>query len=1308
MKKNKLLTLSIAALLGFGTVAGLGIKASFKKTTVIANTTLTESVEDKNGAGLTFPNHVRREGEPVRTSVHNKLGVRLLDADEGKKSVQFIAALTGYSDLASATWTRTVTDYKGNTIKASSDIAVKNVYTALADPESVVWDVALKADTTYYYMVYTLNNIPATDVFSTIDVSFKASYTDGTSTTAVSKKANVKGFEGAIEKPTNVTIKVGLKATETSDAKYFAGKTGSDSTTEEVTIPEDYYTVDGVQAKDPGKVTALANGTVSDTNGAFENWSKLKKVNMPATITAFDKYCFTGTALEEVEFPRDLTEIQDYAFGWASGLATFKTVYYNAKNLKTVTSNGCIGNKIDTVYVSAAVESIPNVVIFKGGVEKVVYEGTEAQWETLMGTANVTGLNIDNVICSDTVTYAVTYNLEGGNINGSTDPYVVNIKSGKNAPAVTPRKDGQKFLGWFDAAEGGSLVNLEAVSAPIVAYAHWGEFPAGSTKEKAVVLTEGYTGTHGCEAGMESVWAKFTAEEAGRYYIDQSNVQYTGSNGAGTHAVSAQSKIRVFNEDGTEVSYSTPSSSVSTYAKVAGKCASTYGRVFIDFEAGETYYFQMYVYYSTSYPTEAAYGTFDVKFGKASFTNDTPETATVINPETGDVDVSYVLGDWDQEQRFYKFTATKDAEYFFTATSEGSTWAGVYVKEADEDGSFKYDSNKLAYSYGTGSMSGAANIKVTTGKTYYVITTVNGVNNNHVDTKKVGFRLAEPPAGSTDSKPVSGVLKADGTPIEITSAIGAGTYNYYKVTVATDGEYKLSISIPDHGYNCLKAFIYKADGTLVKEGNTGNSYVKSIVLDENLEAGEYTVKIGWKETNWPGSKTITASMWQVLPGSEMSNALEDLTDTDPLSTNITTTLANEYHKFVASETAGYYFSLGEGEDVTSYDVVDSTGASLVNVAAGQSERYAALESGKTYYVVFHGVGTATFGCHHGAIKPDGTTRAKAYDWEFDSTGKQAMLADLPSKDTTKVWYKKTFTEAELGTYRFYSANDSTVDTKINGIYKDDATSSITGTYNDDDSLKHPGFTVYKYDFYIEFNVTEVGTYYFDMKCITKTSSGVSSATYLDYHLEAISLLNPPATDPEPEQPQDPDPDAPAYAGTFVNEDGDVLVINNDGVTGSINGVLIGFEGPNATGLFTVNSAYYNGSEFTYDAVNDRIVDGYFLDQGEYATQYAEGTFVRQTSGSSEDTPTPSTGAYVGYTYGGKVGLNNATCEFDDDGLHVTWNGVTVEYTVSPTGHVLFAVGPISYDLTYNSNDSFSVHSEDDDYNQWDGTLSATN
>lgn len=1312
MKKNKLLTLSIAALLGFGTVGSLGIRFASKKATVVANTTLSDTtVEDKNGQGIAFPNHVRREGEAEHSTVFSKLGVRLMDADEGKKAIQFVAALTGYSDLSAAKFTRTVTGADGAVIKAQDDIAVKNVYTSLAAPSEVVWDTSLKSGTTYFYMIYTLNNIPATADYATIDVSFTATYTDGTVTEAVNQKANVQGLKGLPEKNSSMAIKVGVQATDTEATKYYAGKIGSDTTTVEVTVPERWFTLEGHVAKNEGPVTALAYGTVTDSNGAFESWSKLEKVNMPATITAFDKYCFASTKIKEVEFPRDLTNIQDYAFGYPSsgGLSTLKTVYYNAKNLTTVGTNGYIGNTIETVYVSADVESIPNTKIF-GNVEKVVYAGTEAQWAALMGTENKSGLNIDNVICSDTVTYAVTYNMEGGTFNGSEDAYTVNVKSGKTAKDVLPTKAGYKFMGWYTAAEGGELVNFEAVSAPIVAYAHWGDFPAGSTKEKAVVLSEGYFGNHTAEPGMESVWSKFTATEAGRYYIDQSNVTYDSSNAVGTHATSAQAKIRVFKDDGTEVTYTSPSSSGAAYAKVFGKSASTYGRVGIDFEAGETYYFQMYVYYSTYYPDEHAYGSFDIKFGKASYTNDSPETAEVVNPESGEVNVEYMLGDWAEEQRFYKFTATKDAEYFFTAQSTGSTWAGVYVKEGDADGNFVYDSNKLAYSYGTGSMSGSANIQTKAGKTYYIMTTVNSTNSNVDPEKLVGFKLTEPPAGSSEGKAITSVLGTDGTPIAITAPYGAGTYNYYKVSVAHEGQYKAKISVPSSTYNEMTVTILDSEGATVVTGTnkaSSYSYKTSVEVSATLPAGDYTVKIGWTGSSWPSSNgTISASMWEVLPGSELANAIEDMTDAETISIGTTTTLANEYHKFVATATAGYYWTL-TSTAVTGFEVLDSTGAAIVKGTAGQEDVYSYLEEGNTYYILFKGAGELMLNMHHGAIKPDGSTRAKAYDWEFDSTGKQAMLDTLPAKAGTWVYYKKTFTEADLGTYRFYSANDSSIDTKVNAIYKDDATTKVADTYNDDDSGKHPEYTVYRYDFYIEFEITEPGDYYFEMKAITSTTSGVAAATYLDYHLEAISLING-STDPE--TPPAVDPDAPAYAGQWTDGT-DVLTLNADGRTGNIGGVGFVYEWDDDEDEFVVTSENYAESIFVYFPDED-VIQAYFYDPEDTDSPMiwcGEGEFLSRVGSSTTDPETPATpaAAYLGYEYGGKIGLNNVSCSFDNDGTHVTWNGTTVTYTVNASGVISFTVGDLDVRLTYNSNDSFAVE-QDYDGSTTTGTLSAMN
>ena len=82
-----------------------------------------------------------------------------------------------------------------------------------------------------------------------------------------------------------------------------------------------------------------------------------------------------------------------------------------------------------------------------------------------------------------TENHVVTFNPNGGNWSGSTDPITETVvwNTTVSAPTTDPARSGFTFAGWYTAATGGSLFNFsDPITATTTLYARWRYFAGGT------------------------------------------------------------------------------------------------------------------------------------------------------------------------------------------------------------------------------------------------------------------------------------------------------------------------------------------------------------------------------------------------------------------------------------------------------------------------------------------------------------------------------------------------------------------------------------------------------------------------------------------------------------------------------------------------------------------------------------------------------------------------------------------------------------------------------------------------------------
>ena len=276
----------------------------------------------------------------------------------------------------------------------------------------------------------------------------------------------------------------------------------------------DYYD-DGEHGQAP--VTALA---ANSGYGTFEGSSNVAKVYLPETIQSFGQYCFySANPITEITLPRDLVSTNSHPLPKSS----LQILNIHSRNLSTVTTT-YIGStytpNLHTINVSADVERLPSLVNSWSGISPTIYyEGTEAEWATVLAaSAGIWEEAPGDVICSDTVIADITLHFEGATLGGDSDSKVISKAVGKTiADFGSPLYNGgtKKFVGWFDAAEGGNkIVFPYSVTADADIYAHFEDYGAGISFANPIDVTVGQSYNYSTDEVKSVGYFRYTASAA--------------------------------------------------------------------------------------------------------------------------------------------------------------------------------------------------------------------------------------------------------------------------------------------------------------------------------------------------------------------------------------------------------------------------------------------------------------------------------------------------------------------------------------------------------------------------------------------------------------------------------------------------------------------------------------------------------------------------------------------------------------------------------------------------------------------------
>ena len=201
------------------------------------------------------------------------------------------------------------------------------------------------------------------------------------------------------------------------------------------------------------EIPAVSDGaSVTEVaENAFLDKTNIKKIILPATITKIGDNAFNGmSTLESINIPDGVTYIGDGAF---KGCKRLKTIVIPAKTKRVGSAafSGC--DNLETITIVAR----------EGNIDEF-----SEDWQN--GISASTSIKIGFVVNLD-------YN--GATAENNIDKPVV--CDNENYTLPTPKRNGYKFLGWYDSLENGNRLTDESgrsVSAyqkqrGITAYAYW-------------------------------------------------------------------------------------------------------------------------------------------------------------------------------------------------------------------------------------------------------------------------------------------------------------------------------------------------------------------------------------------------------------------------------------------------------------------------------------------------------------------------------------------------------------------------------------------------------------------------------------------------------------------------------------------------------------------------------------------------------------------------------------------------------------------------------------------------------------------
>lgn len=617
------------------------------------------------------------------------------------------------------------------------------------------------------------------------------------------------------------------------------------------------------------------------------------------------------------------------------------------------------------------------------------------------------------------------------NVNGNTE--VVAPVSVWTGVAITlPENPTQKYhiFRYWMTEDLDVFDPANGVDGDVTLYAYFELLPDGANMDVAYTLHQ--------DSYKHSLTAAATSEEFTDSYVrlvcDSTNTYFFTIDGltkvGGNYNYTSYAKYKVITEDGTEV---LPLTSASTVASVR-------------LTAGVTYYI---VTNLAVYNTYKVWGTYNLTI--TSYYTDDIDEAVNYN---FDWNASISAGTfYDRNQKFvYKYEATTTGTYALKVVNTG--WCSVAVYSNGTLSNYDYSKNCAANSTNVFDFTQEA------GKTYYIVFSTNWTG-SELTTKTIQMSIKEYPQGYTISNPIITSPNA-----EITTDFSKGANMYYQFGVSTTTA-TIMFNLTSSNSATKKIDVYNVNDltTSVFSISSSSNIVKYL---ENLPEGNYVMYCRLSSAN--ASSNFTVALTTMTTGTYWTTP-----DTLTLDESMT----------VNASVAGYYYTFTTGAEKLWYffTTTDATGTiynanrSKVGTTAIQ------LEANTTYfYVVQSNDATTTITLETLTEYADGKSEAGAFYYT-------AETATRPCGDGSYTWYYK-YDCTEAGTYRFYTSNEYSIDTRVYVYATADFLNYIA--YNDDDYNNHTQ-TTWKYDGYTEVALEAGKTYYLK---VTYSNSNASASVYV--------------------------------------------------------------------------------------------------------------------------------------------------------------------------------------------------------------------
>lgn len=987
----------------------------------------------KSSNALSLGVKAQNEAAPVAAGLASDVvGKQISEKDaEGRRSIRFIAAITDLNMTASVT--RTLVNEAGESVVASNTLGITTAYTSVVNGDDIAYPSSFGEEYNYF-VVYTMANVPESHWFSVFSVTFNFNAIGSDAADSVSEQANIEGLMPLDE---NLEY-IDLATADSTTAGYTHPSTPittgygvkSKTSASSYVVPNYYKTFEGSVATKVAPVTSLVNKAAS--TGCFEGTGATSITLGDNLVSLGKSYAFYNLTLSELVLPRGLTSLGSSTFN----NSTIGTLYYNCVNATVAPSM----NKVSKIVIATDVTVLPasmfNTVISTTKLVEINYGGTEAQYASLVEPLSATSSMkvCEYVICSDTTISTVTFHLNGGSLNGSTEDITVNVITGKTVKQPDRPEHDLMFNGWY--ADAAYSVEFD-FSAPIIAntdiYAQFVDFPAGTSEDNPLIMnTFNYDASLTTTAQVQVFYHQLTVVTADRYWFSLESYDITSRTG---------------------YSYN-PTSQIYVYINGVKK-ATISGTNRTDFElaVGDVVVLKISSHDIESNPTYTAEGTITYKVYTLDHDTKAEAVAMTLNQNI----VIDNLGRYDI--RILKFVAPESKSYKFTVQNAGSVWYQATLTDGID--------TTLATLRGINPLTNV--VEFIQGETYYIEVSTN--TNFVAEEKELSLIFADIVAGDAPTAPLS--LDLDQTTTAVFDSLST---KYYQLVITEETIYRFDLSTEA---TSTATIAITKDSTAV-ETFTGTNTIKGFAT---LAAGTYQVACSLSSTT--NMKDCVIKVSKAVAGATFDNAIA----LDP--TNIPTI------NLVANDTAHYVFTAPEGKQYTfstsatvTLNIYSNKGTTSVASLTNGEAKFDAV-GGNTYYMTITATAdvSITLSCEIVDYVMDGTSFAKAINLgELSAEGWSYVMdaTDGKSSRSTYTYYK--FTVSESGTYRFYSTNEISGDTQ-GSLYQIDTTTRIghnddrsTSTYPDSETL-----CGYRYDFYFEVDLVAGETYYFGFGASQKAS-----------------------------------------------------------------------------------------------------------------------------------------------------------------------------------------------------------------------------